>query len=543
MDIEDIYDLVGNMGLYQWCAFFVIGCFAVFAVDSIAMNFVGAEPDHWCHVEELSNLSYDQQKYIAIPFTDDSDDEFQRCKMFNLDYHKYDPEDFVNWNRTDMVNENTPLTDCGRGWVYDQSEFISTITGKLDLVCDDQWMVSMISTCYMAGILVGAVGSGYLSDKFGRKKTIYVSILLKVATTLMTTFPINYPWVAVTRFLLGVGSTGAYLTGFILIMELIGNKWRGALGVSYQQQFAIGFMLWPAVAYFIRDDIKVQLAMSGPVIILLVFWWLIDESPRWLLVKERYEDAEVVLRKIAAINGRELPDDFDIGMIRKVTPRLRLRTLIVDFHWFVLPYNFHFDMFQTFQLHRFTDSLMYYALSLNTGSLPGGVFFTTFLAGAVEVPANLIAVFFMGWRFTGRRLTCSLSMLIAGGASLIQIYTILENVETAQTVLAMVSKGFVTVGFSGIYVFTSELFPTEVRNVGVGSASMCARVGGMIAPYMGPSLEGVWKPLPSVLTGGLAILAGLLTLLLPETLDQPLFSTVEEAEAFGRYKSSTFFLP
>jgi OCT family organic cation transporter-like MFS transporter 4/5 len=52
----------------------------------------------------------------------------------------------------------------------------------------------------------------------------------------------------------------------------------------------------------------------------------------------------------------------------------------------------------------------------------------------------------------------------------------------------MVSKGFVTVGFSSIYVFTSELFPTEVRNVGVGSASMCARVGGMIAPYMGPSL-------------------------------------------------------
>lgn len=124
----------------------------------------------------------------------------------------------------------------------------------------------------------------------------------------------------------------------------------------------------------------------------------------------------------------------------------------------------------------------------------------------------------------------------------------------------MVAKGFVTVGFSSIYVYTSELFPTEVRNVGVGSASMCARVGGMIAPYMGPSLvssphrlidrqfwhyrmqyngllsiqEQVWKPLPSVVTGVLAFIAGALTLFLPETLDQPLFNTIEEAEAFGK---------
>jgi OCT family organic cation transporter-like MFS transporter 4/5 len=70
---------------------------------------------------------------------------------------------------------------------------------------------------------------------------------------------------------------------------------------------------------------------------------------------------------------------------------------------------------------------MYYALSLNAGSLPGSVYFTTFLAGAVEVPANLIAMFFMAWHVTGRRLTCSLSLIIAGAASLISIYMILES--------------------------------------------------------------------------------------------------------------------
>lgn len=70
---------------------------------------------------------------------------------------------------------------------------------------------------------------------------------------------------------------------------------------------------------------------------------------------------------------------------------------------------------------------MYYALSLNAGSLPGSVYVTTAIAGAVEVPANFLAIFCMGWKLTGRRLTCSISLLIAGAASLISIYMILEG--------------------------------------------------------------------------------------------------------------------
>ena len=60
--------------------------------------------------------------------------------------------------------------------------------------------------------------------------------------------------------------------------------------------------------------------------------------------------------------------------------------------------------------------------------------------------------------------------------------------STALTGLSLAGKAFTSVAFEGIYIFSAESFPTEVRHVGMGSASFCARVGGMIAPYMGPPM-------------------------------------------------------
>ena len=58
------------------------------------------------------------------------------------------------------------------------------------------------------------------------------------------------------------------------------------------------------------------------------------------------------------------------------------------------------------------------------------------------------------------------------------------------TTAAMLGKAAVTCAFSGIYVFTAELMPTELRNVGVGSSSTVSRIGGMASPYVGGPLVG-----------------------------------------------------
>ena len=65
------------------------------------------------------------------------------------------------------------------------------------------------------------------------------------------------------------------------------------------------------------------------------------------------------------------------------------------------------------------------------------------------------------------------------------------DMETGVTVLSMVGKFFVTMAFSGIYLWTSEVMPTEVRNIGMGSCSMFARISGIIAPFIGGPLVSV----------------------------------------------------
>lgn len=129
MTVDDVFELTGGMGVYQWGTFLLLGMISVFNVEAISMNFVGGQQDHWCHVEALSNLSYAQQKYIAIP--KDSQGNYQQCRMFHLDYDSYTEEELLSWNRSEFPGDVIPLVECGHGWTYDKSQYVNTVTSRV----------------------------------------------------------------------------------------------------------------------------------------------------------------------------------------------------------------------------------------------------------------------------------------------------------------------------------------------------------------------------------------------------------------------------
>ena len=145
MKYDDVYEYIGQMGVYQCCITAAMFAFALFGLDAVTMVFVGASMPHWCRVEELSNLSYSQQKYIAIPPPEDTSDAdsnpdapvdgvfYSSCRMYNISYEQYDEEYFNSWNRTDMVDENTPTITCNK-WIYEQTIFISTIVSRVHVL-------------------------------------------------------------------------------------------------------------------------------------------------------------------------------------------------------------------------------------------------------------------------------------------------------------------------------------------------------------------------------------------------------------------------
>merc|ERR1712037_431073 len=113
-----------------------------------------------------------------------------------------------------------------------------------------------------------------------------------------------------------------------------------------------------------------------------------------------------------------------------------------------------------------------------------------------------------------------------------------EQLRWLQVALALVGKFGATARFAVVFVYTAEMFPTEIRSTAVGASSLCGRIGGIVAPPVA-TLGSVWLPLPFVIMGGFSLLGGILVLIvLPETLGSKLPDTMEEALNLGKKKST-----
>ena len=102
-----------------------------------------------------------------------------------------------------------------------------------------------------------------------------------------------------------------------------------------------------------------------------------------------------------------------------------------------------------------------------------------------------------------------------------------------QIILSLVGKFGAAANFGIVYVYTAELFPTVIRNTAIGACSTVARVGGMMAIMIG-LLATYWTPAPMLIMGIVAVVAGTLALLLPETVGTKLPETMEDAINIGK---------
>ncbi|KAM7426949.1 hypothetical protein ABFA07_021830 [Porites harrisoni] len=319
-------------------------------------------------------------------------------------------------------------------------------------------------------------------------------------------------------------------------MEITQINNRTAAGMVNNIFVSVGFVVLSLLAYLIRDWRYLMLTVSLPGLPLLLCWWIIPESPRWLIAKNRLKEAHELLMKYArknrvnvdsehlhhAIQEFKKEEDKNRNQFRKTygildmfrTPKLRKRTVICGFNWFA-------------------NGLVYFGISLNVGNLAGDMYLNFFFLSIVEIPGALLLWFLL--KRYGRRIPYASFMIFGGLAgTLVSAVPSHEGLQFIVTILAVIGKACIFATFLGIYVFTAELYPTVIRNTGIGVVSMMARVGSMITPFIVllADLPNLSKTLPLVIFGIFGILAGILALWLPETLHSPLAQTVEQAEAW-----------
>ncbi|XP_036170416.1 solute carrier family 22 member 5 isoform X3 [Myotis myotis] len=247
----------------------------------------------------------------------------------------------------------------------------------------------------------------------------------------------------------------------------------------------------------------------------------IPESPRWLISQGRFKEAEVIIHRAAKINGIVAPSAiFEPSELQDLSSQKPQSHSILDL---LRTRNIRMVTIMSIILWM-TIAVGYFGLSLDTPNLHGDAYVNCFLSAVVEVPAYVLAWLLL--RHLPRRYSMATALFL-GGSVLLFVQLVPPDLYYLSTVLVMVGKFGVTAAFSMVYVYTAELYPTVVRNMGVGISSMASRLGSILSPYF-IYLGAYDRFLPYILMGSLTILTAILTLFLPESFGIPLPDTIDQ---------------
>ncbi|KAK2494916.1 hypothetical protein MC885_001286 [Smutsia gigantea] len=181
---------------------------------------------------------------------------------------------------------------------------------QFDLVCGNAWMLDFTQAILNLGFLTGAFTLGYAADRFGRIVVYLLSCFGVGVTGIVVAFAPNFPVFVVFRFLQGVFGKGTWMTCYVIVTEIVGSKQRRIVGIVIQMFFTLGIIILPGIAYFIPNWQGIQLAITLPNFLFLLYYWVVPESPRWLITRKKGDKALKILRNIAKCNGKYLSPNY-----------------------------------------------------------------------------------------------------------------------------------------------------------------------------------------------------------------------------------------
>ncbi|XP_060068863.1 solute carrier family 22 member 3-like [Ylistrum balloti] len=566
--VDKIWQTLKPCGFYQvsQLAYVLTGLGQIAAVVLIYV-IIGHVPDFTC-----SPL---QEPLSQYGFTDAGDNS----STYEITYGKC--EISVLANTTNGTSQDEYILPCREGYSFDKNEG-TTIISEWNLVCDQSGVGELGQTLVMTGQIVGATLFTSLADRYGRKPVFVSTHLLLFIMSLSLTFVPTFVVFAIMRFVIGALQQGMGLAMSIITLEIVPQQYRGLVGALGQFAWTAFVVILAGIGYFMRNLSwrYIQLATALMSFHALASYWIIDESLRWLIANKRKDEALKVIRRVARLN--KVSEADVAGVTQLLSDDQELTNLVScnnRAHPALQPLNGNagnfdeneddthtvetrlsesvdkptfIDLFRHKLLLKHslilwfiwsTNSMTYFGLYLTSTSLTGNRHLNFFLNGLVELPGGFLYAILVNR--IGRK-KCSILFHAMTGVALIVSVTLLEitgdNVNSPlailSTVLNYVGKLGIASSFALLFLYTPELYPTNLRNVGLGLCSSAARIGGMIAPYSNIFASHViWGP--GVVFGICCIIVAFLTILLPETNGKELPQTVEDYNDWVKQKPKT----
>ncbi|XP_020539794.1 organic cation/carnitine transporter 7 isoform X2 [Jatropha curcas] len=466
------------------------------------------------------------------------------------------------------------LLYAGMGWISEAMEMMllsfvgSAVQHEWGLTSQQE---SLITSVVFVGMLVGAYSWGLVSDKYGRRKGFLVTAIVTSGAGFLSSFAPNYIALILSRCLVGLGLGG----GPVLLswfLEFIPAPKRGTWMVIFQAFWTIGTILEAALAWMIMPKLgwRWLLALSAlPSLLLLIFYIMTPESPRYLCLKDRKHDALRILEKIAKLNGKGFPPgvlvtdheielrdkrlqaeggnllsqqndedviqppprwkDSDMGVFRSLlmllSPKLARSTLLLWIVFFGNAFSYYGIVLLTTELNNGNNKCNPTGMqSQKSGSINyKDVFITSF----AEFPGLILSALTVD-RF-GRKLSMAAMFFIC---CIFLLPLVVHQSSALTTALLFGARICITETFTVVYIYAPEIYPTSVRTTGVGVASSMGRIGGMVCPLVAVSLvQGCHQTTAILLFVGVVFASGICVSFFPfETMGRELADSISSTK-------------
>ncbi|XP_010675319.2 organic cation/carnitine transporter 7 [Beta vulgaris subsp. vulgaris] len=471
------------------------------------------------------------------------------------------------------------LIYAGLGWISEAMEVM--ILSFVGPAVQTEWNLtseqeSLITTVVFAGMLFGAYTWGLVSDRYGRRKGFLATALITSISGLLSAIAPNYVILLICRCLVGVGVGG----GPVLLswfLEFVPAPRRGTWMIIFQGFWTVGTVLEAGIAWIVmpRWGWRWLLGLSAmPAMLLLIFYCVVPESPRYLSLKGEKQGAMRILERISKVNDRELPpgvlctdieieqysdlppqrkpllpsvvdaeaaslpkgSDSETGILQSLSmllsPKLIRSTLLLWVVFFGNAFAYYGLVLLTTELNK-TDSTCYLRQigSEDTATVNyRNVFITSF----AEIPGLVLAAVIVDR--LGRKVSMSALLFLC---FLFMLPLVVHQSAGLTTAVLFGARACIMGSFTLMFLYAPEIYPTVVRSTGVGLGSSMARIGGMISPMVAISLvHGCHQTLAILLFVGVVLVSAICVMLFPiETMGRELTDSFFDSSTYERLVS------
>jgi len=449
-DFDEVLDYIGGWGPFQYMItliFFPVNIFLGYVLLSPILTLFA--PPHWCKVPDLANLTREERKLLAIPQDTEVAGGFSQCSQYVVEWSQVLEKNVI------QPDLSWPVGKCENGWEYEIEEYHRSITTDFDWVCDDAWIPALSQTAFFFGAIPGMLIFGWLSDTYGRLPTIIISNIIALATGIATPFVTDHVMFIVLRFGMGLSFYTFYLVPYILVMEYVEGSKRTLVGnLGLATCLTLSGVYQPWAMKYLGDWKLFNWIMFAQMGLIIVVPFILPESCRWLLNKGEGERAVKIMKNIAKMNKKEVPESVYTAVRNMCCKQKQLNDTMASYTYL--------DLFRTPNMRKISilTCILYMLITLefdttvrNISNLNFNIYMSFMISGAIELPADLLSI--VGLNHLGRRWSSCIS-LFALGITILPCAWLTDHWE-AQAVFAMIARFWATYAMNTGMQFSVEV--------------------------------------------------------------------------------------